>query len=199
MSKKRLTREESQQQTRKELLKVASEMFAKKGFYSTSVDQIAEEAGYSKGAIYSNFGSKDDLFLSVFKENQKEDLRNLEAMAEEYNSLDEFINMIENNHQYERKENQNWSILKLEFLLYAMRDSSVSKKLAPILEESRSQMTKILKRLYQTESQKHLVSIDKLAFLLLSLDIGIGIQSYVDEESIPENVFSEGLRLLLKA
>jgi len=55
--------------TRKELLKVASKMFAKQGFYSTSVDQIAEEAGYSKGAIYSNFGSKDDLFLSVFREN----------------------------------------------------------------------------------------------------------------------------------
>ncbi|MEI3600279.1 MULTISPECIES: TetR/AcrR family transcriptional regulator [unclassified Oceanobacillus] len=199
MSKKRLTREESKQQTRRELLEVASEMFAKQGFYSTSVDQIAEEAGYSKGAIYSNFGSKDDLFLSVFKENQKEDLQNLEAIAEEYNSLDEFINMIENNHQYERKENEDWSILKLEFLLYAMRDDSVSKKLAPILEESRSQMINILKKFYQTKDQKQLVSIDKLAFLLLSLDIGIGIQSYVDEESIPENVFAEGLRLLLKA
>ncbi|MEI3614072.1 TetR/AcrR family transcriptional regulator [Pseudogracilibacillus sp. SO30301A] len=198
MSKKRLTREESKQQTRKELLEVASEMFAKQGFYSTSVDQIAEEAGYSKGAIYSNFGSKDDLFLSVFKENQKEDLQSLEAIAEEYDSLDEFINMIENNHQYERKENQDWSILKLEFLLYAMRDDSVSKKLAPILEESRSQMTNILKAFYQPDDQKRLVSIDKLAFLLLSLDIGIGIQSYVDEESIPENIFADGLKLLLK-
>lgn len=199
MSKKRLTREESKQQTRKELLEVASEMFAEQGFYSTSVDQIAEEAGYSKGAIYSNFGSKDDLFLSVFKENQKEDLQHLEIIAEEYSSLDEFIQKIEQNHQQERNENQDWSILKLEFLLYAMRDATVSKKLAPILQDSRSQMTNILKRFYQTKEQKHVVSIDKLAFLLLSLDIGIGIQSYVDEESIPENVFAEGLKLLLKA
>lgn len=199
MSKKRLTRKESKQQTRKELLKVASVMFAKQGFHSTSVDQIAEEAGYSKGAVYSNFGSKDDLFLSVFKENQKEDLQNLKKISEEHNSLDEFINMIENNHQYERKENQDWSILKLEFLLYAMRNASVSEKLAPILEESRLQMTHILERFYQIKDQKHSISIDKLAFLLLSLDIGIGIQSYVDEESVPENVFAEGLRLLLKA
>lgn len=199
MAKKRLTREESKQQTRRELLKVASEMFAKQGFYSTSVDKIAEEAGYSKGAVYSNFGSKEDLFLSVFKENQKEDLQNFKSIAEEYNSLDEFINMIENYHQYERKENEDWSILKLEFLLYAMRDESVSKKLAPILEESRTQITNILKKFYQTKNQKQLVSIDKLAFLLLSLDIGIGIQSYVDEESIPENIFADGLRLLLKA
>lgn len=199
MAKKRLTREESKQQTRRELLKVASEMFAKQGFYSTSVDKIAEEAGYSKGAVYSNFGSKEDLFLSVFKENQKEDLQNFKSIAEEYNSLDEFINMIENYHQYERKENEDWSILKLEFLLYAMRDESVSKKLAPILEESRTQITNILKKFYQTKNQKQSVSIDKLAFLLLSLDIGIGIQSYVDEESIPENIFADGLRLLLKA
>lgn len=197
MTKKRLTREESKQQTRTKLLKVASEMFAKQGFYSTSVDQIAEEAGYSKGAVYSNFGSKEDLFLAVFSENQKEDLQNIKQIAEEYNSLDEFINMIEQNHQYERKENQDWGILKLEFLLYAMRDANVRKKLAPILEDSRLQMVHILEHFYESNDEKHPISIDKLAFLLLSLDIGIGIQSYVDENSIPDHVFAEGLKLLL--
>jgi len=60
-------------------------------------------------------------------------------------------------------------------------------------------MINILKDFYHPDDQKHLVSVDKLAFLLLSLDIGIGIQSYVDEESIPENVFADGLKLLLKA
>src|SRR5690625_521350 len=116
LNKKRLTREESKQKTRNELLQVASKMFAKKGFHDTSVDQIAEEAGYSKGAVYSNFGSKEDLFLSVFSENQKKDLQKFEEIAGEYHSLDDFIKMIDKNHQVERKENRDWGMLKLEFL-----------------------------------------------------------------------------------
>lgn len=198
MSKKRLTREESKKQTRKELIKVASKMFAKQGFYSTSVEQVAENAGYSKGAVYSNFGSKDDLFLAVFKENQNEDLKKLEMAAMEVNTIDEFINMVEQNHQYERKENQDWSILKLEFVLYAMRNDDVRKKLAPILEESRAQMRTILQSIYHVDDREVSISMNDLTFLLLSLDIGIGVQSYIDEKNIPENIFSEGLKLLFQ-
>src|SRR5690625_668717 len=198
MSKKRLTREESKKQTRKELIKVASKMFAKQGFYSTSVEQVAENAGYSKGAVYSNFGSKDDLFLAVFKENQNEDLKKVEMAAMEVNTSDEFINMGEQNHQYERKENQDWSILKLEFVLYAMRNDDVRKKLAPILEESRAQMRTILQSIYHVDDREVSISMNDLTFLLLSLDIGIGVQSYIDEKNIPENIFSEGLKLLFQ-
>lgn len=197
MDKKRLTREQSQQQTRERLLKVATSMFAKRGFYDTSVDRIAEAAGYSKGAVYSNFGSKDDLFLAVFSNQQTEDIDHIEKKAETFNSLEEFIQFINKNHELERKENRDWSILKLEFLLYAMRQETVRINLAEILEENRVQMTNILKKFYPTDTGKLDISIDHLAFILLSLDIGIGIQSYVDEESTPKDIYSLGLQRLL--
>jgi len=62
----RLTREQSRAQTRERLLASAAVVFAREGYAGASVDRIAEEAGYSKGALYSNFASKDELFFELF-------------------------------------------------------------------------------------------------------------------------------------
>jgi AcrR family transcriptional regulator len=63
--KRRLTREESKARTRYELLRAASRLFLRNGFVATSLADIAEEAGLTKGAVYSNFESKEDLFLAL--------------------------------------------------------------------------------------------------------------------------------------
>ncbi len=65
---KRETRAEKQARTRAELLATAAKVFAQRGYNGASVEQIAEEAGYSHGAVYSNFDGKADLFLAVFEE-----------------------------------------------------------------------------------------------------------------------------------
>jgi len=63
--RRRLTREESKARTRYELLRAASRLFLRNGFVATSLADIAEEAGLTKGAVYSNFESKEDLFLAL--------------------------------------------------------------------------------------------------------------------------------------
>ncbi|MGC7194485.1 helix-turn-helix domain-containing protein, partial [Mycobacteroides abscessus subsp. abscessus] len=63
--KKRLSRAEKRVQTRQRLLDAAAETFARKGFATASLDEIAEAAGFSIGAVYSNFASKDDLFAQL--------------------------------------------------------------------------------------------------------------------------------------
>jgi len=63
--RRRLTREESKARTRQELLRAASRLFLRNGFVDTSLSDIAEEAGITKGAVYSNFESKEDLFLAL--------------------------------------------------------------------------------------------------------------------------------------
>ena len=66
--KQRLTREESKARTRSELLRAASRLFLRKGYVATSLSDIAEEAALTKGAVYSNFDSKEDLFLALLQE-----------------------------------------------------------------------------------------------------------------------------------
>ena len=63
----RLSRMERCEKTRQDLLNAAEKCFVTRGFHATSVDEVAERAGYTKGAVYSNFGSKEDLFFGVYQ------------------------------------------------------------------------------------------------------------------------------------
>jgi AcrR family transcriptional regulator len=62
-----LTRAERQQRTREELVDAAECLFSRQGFHATSIDAVAAEAGFTTGAIYSNFESKEDLFFAVYE------------------------------------------------------------------------------------------------------------------------------------
>jgi AcrR family transcriptional regulator len=68
--RKRLTREESQAQTRATLMAVGRKHFIRYGLGGAVAEKIAEDAGYSRGALYSNFDGKEELFLAVIREEQ---------------------------------------------------------------------------------------------------------------------------------
>jgi AcrR family transcriptional regulator len=77
----RLTRAERKAQTRDELLAAGDRLFRERGFHGTSLDQVAASAGYTKGAVYSNFASKEDLFLAIYERRVEEALvRNTTAL-----------------------------------------------------------------------------------------------------------------------
>jgi AcrR family transcriptional regulator len=78
----RLSRVESQAVTRARLVAAARELFRKQGYATTSVDRIAEAAGYSKGAVYSNFENKEAIFLAVLEAQAQESLNELLARIE---------------------------------------------------------------------------------------------------------------------
>jgi AcrR family transcriptional regulator len=67
MATRPLTRAERREQTRDDLVAAADRCFVEGGFHATSLDQIATSAGYTKGAVYSNFASKEDLFFAVYE------------------------------------------------------------------------------------------------------------------------------------
>ncbi len=72
MARKRLSREESKAKTRQELIRAANRLFLRNGYVATSLANIAEEAALTKGAVYSNFESKEDLFLALLQESDPE-------------------------------------------------------------------------------------------------------------------------------
>src|SRR5207302_10703785 len=67
----RLTREEKKAQTRERLIEAGAKVFAAKGFAATSLDEVADAAGLTKGAVYSNFDNKEDLVRAVLEMNQR--------------------------------------------------------------------------------------------------------------------------------
>ena len=75
--RKRLSREQSQAQTRERLLEAARSLFVQRGFGGTSIRDIAEEAGYSQGAFYSNFPDKEALLLDLLRGHMEAEARQL--------------------------------------------------------------------------------------------------------------------------
>ncbi len=63
----RLNRQERKSQTRERLIDAAAVVFAQRGFEAASLDEVAAAAGYTKGAVYSNFASKTDLFIALIE------------------------------------------------------------------------------------------------------------------------------------
>jgi len=63
MKRKRKTQAERREETREQLLAAAADVFARSGFHATSLESVADEAGFSRGAVYYNFADKEELFL----------------------------------------------------------------------------------------------------------------------------------------
>lgn len=79
----RLTREQSREQTRQRLLDATHALFATQGFSATSVEQIALEAGYTRGAFYSNFQDKADIFLALLRREHERIMGEFQALLDE--------------------------------------------------------------------------------------------------------------------
>ncbi|USY54065.1 TetR/AcrR family transcriptional regulator [Bacillus sp. 1780r2a1] len=187
---KRLTMEEKKQQTKEMLLNSAEVIFSKKGFNGASVDEIAEEAGYSKGAVYSNFSNKEDLFLALYD-------RRFKHQLEEWEQL--FKSQLENGSRFDKIESllishsksnhdSKWTLLMLEFTLYALRNEDIKQKLASRYNLILSSMKEDISSHFMGKNISH-EKIDEIVVSLLSLETGLNIL-----ESIIPNIIDEGFR-----
>ena len=112
-----LTRADRQAQTRDELIGAAERLFTRNGFHATSVDAVADAAGYTKGAVYSNFESKEDLFFAVYErrvDRRVEEMeRTLLSGETAYAGMERLIADLEGRHD------QGWLAAFFEFALYS--------------------------------------------------------------------------------
>ena len=119
-TRRRLTREERKEVTRMRLIEAAERLFIRKGFDNASVEEISEAAGYSRGAFYSNFDDKEQVFLAVIdrrrpKANQDDILQHLSQNgAERIAAVREWFAT-----QWRLKD---FIALRMEFSRKAMRD-----------------------------------------------------------------------------
>src|SRR5256885_14555703 len=88
MNRKRLSRDDSREQTTQRLLDAAEKLIVKKGLEAASVENIAAAAGYTRGAFYSNFSSKDDLFIELLRRDHQKATAQLNALRDASLSVD---------------------------------------------------------------------------------------------------------------
>ena len=161
------------ERTRRKLIRAALEVVARKGFQSASVDAIASRAGYSIGALYSNFANKDELFLAVFDEHVSwfEEQVAAAARAEDrVGALSEWMEEIANQPEQ--------FLVFVEFWAYAVRKPKVRRQLAERLEQMRARVTE-------------LVGDERVALIALATARGLTIEKLADPSTVPDEVVSE--------
>ena len=114
------TREDRRNRTRAELIAVAERRFSADGYHATSLDAVADEAGFTKGAVYSNFSSKEDLFFAVYERRVE---RSLAAAAHvpEANDVDAAVREQVAAAAARRDHDDGWLAVFLEFWTHVLR------------------------------------------------------------------------------
>jgi AcrR family transcriptional regulator len=124
------TRAERQAQTRGELVDAAQRLFTAQGFHATSIDAVAAEAGFTKGAVYSNFSSKEDLFLAVYERRVDARLAEIEAILAEAPTLPEGIERIIPGNRGRPERDDGWMAVFFEFWAHALRHPRLRERFA---------------------------------------------------------------------
>lgn len=191
----RLTRPESQARTRAELIATARDLLLANGYANTSLERVAETAGYSKGAVYSNFSSKKEICLEVLeliRTTKVGEVANvLTAAVELDGQIAAFQTWAE-----KTLGDVGWTMLEFEFMVVARDDADLRASLVCSLGAVRSVVASLLEELTSSAGVTLPVSASDAANTLLSLGIGLGIQRAVDP-SISAQPITDGLRMLL--
>lgn len=175
----RLTRAESQARTREQLVATAAELFLAHGYNATSLDQVAEHAGYSKGAVYSNFSNKDELCLAALHQVRTERSAALLTLFTDPTTVEDGLAAFEEWAERTLGDNA-WTSLEIEFAVRTRGDSALRGRIAQDARAIREMLGAALAAMCEKLGVTTVLPIQDAATALLSLGIGLGIQRALD-------------------
>lgn len=131
--------QERTEETRRVLLKSARLIFARDGFEACRIEDIAAAAGYTRGAFYANFSTKEELFFALLQEETDGHASRIRAVLESYESVERRMAALRD-YYVQRIADREWGMLMLEFKLFAARHPKLRPKLAAIHRRIRASM-----------------------------------------------------------
>ncbi len=182
----RLTREESRQRTRAAILDAAEAAFSSRGYRASSLDEIALAAGFTKGAVYSNFASKPALFLALLDRRADRDrprLTGAEGPPPEGPPP-----------EGPPPEDPAWSLATLDFLVDAVADDSTRAALAERYAEARRQTGD---QVCAGRPDPAWGTREEVASVAMALGTGLIIQSIIDPGAVAGDLFGRAMSALL--
>jgi AcrR family transcriptional regulator len=187
MKRKRLTREQSKDQTRERLLDAALAIFMKKGFVATSVEDIAGAAGYTRGAFYSNFRSKPEVFLELLRRDHESMQADLHLIFEGDATREEMEERVLAYYSRLPRDNKCF-LLWAEAKLLAARDARFRTKFNAFLREKLEQLTAYIREFSERAGTPLLLPPETLALGLTSLCDGIEFFYTSDPQNVTDSV-----------
>jgi len=194
MPRKRLNRDESRAQTRQSLLVAAAKVIAKRGFGGTSVEDITAEAGYSRGAFYSNFKGKDDLFIELLRDDHAEMLQVFREIFLSTEKLDDLGNRLRSFYGQIFRSNDH-CLLWMEARLHAVRHAAFRTRLNQLIDENRAHIIGFIERYHALKGTPPVIPAREVAIGLIALAESIKFAHIVDPKQVDDGVANRVLEL----
>lgn len=192
---RRLTRRESQEVTRARLIEAAERVFIRFGFDAASVEQIAEAAGFSRGAFYSNFADKDSLFLAVLNKRRLETAKAVEEIFLQNPDAAQRLRAVRDWYVTQWQQKQ-WITLRTEFQLRALRNRAVRTRLARILRQELETYSALVAQYFAQAGTAMADRPETIALSLVAMAEGLGSIALVDAEWASGLGFAEAPNLV---
>ncbi|MPZ51371.1 MAG: TetR family transcriptional regulator [Acidimicrobiia bacterium] len=196
---KRLSQAERRAQTRERLLEAAAEVLAERGYLGTSVDAIAEKAGYTKGAFYANFAHKEELLMALVERQCDQQLAAVEELFAEPGSLEERLRRASELIMAEGEEQRRRHLLYFELWIQAMRDPELRRRYADFNEEIRTRVADLLEEEAAHQGLRLPAPSRQLASAVLGAGDGLILQQLVDPAPVGVDAFATILKLLFQS
>ena len=187
MHRKRLSRADSRERTAQRLMDAAEQLIARQGLDATSVEDIAEQAGYSRGAFYSNFKSKEDLFFEVLRRDQERTNRRFAGALEESRPLEQARARMRDLYAALYSDAASFMIWT-EGRMLSTRDVAFRTRLATLIAERRDFVVKLIEDLYRRAGAVSTMPLEPLAMGLISLMEGVSFFGASCPEGMPPEV-----------
>jgi len=190
MAQPRLSRDEKRAETRAALVRSAADVFARRGFHAASVDEIAENAGFSVGALYSNFERKEDLLLAAIEQNVADWAR---LFAERFREADDIGDQA-------RSIADAWIagvtaepepfLLWIELWAYAVRNDRLRDELAVRSRGIRELFTSMLREAAEQAGVALPDDVaEELGAVFDALGLGLAVRRLLDPNAVPDGLF----------
>ena len=185
---KRQTRKEKQAETRSRLLDAGERVFLRRGLQGSSVEEIAAEAGFTRGAFYSNFKSKDELFVELLHKRVYDRYAEMtkDAVKQPGSPREQLRWGIERVRDVQEGEQDRWLLrLWLECLTQAARDEEFRKLAATFWSGNRGLLAQQIEATFKELGRKPPAPPARLATAMIALDVGLAVQHMVDPGEAP--------------
>lgn len=193
--RKRLTREERRRLTREQLLVSAREVFEERGYAGSSLEEIADRAGFTRKAVYSNFSGKADLLLEIVERQMQVHIEWVESILGEGTAERQALD-VGSAFSFFFSEERAWERLFHEFLIVAARDDEVGSRYRARARDTKRVITRLVDERAQKAGVELNLPAERLVLGLFALMMGIALEKLLDPEQNDDTLFGEMLALI---
>ena len=184
----RLSRKEKQAHTRMCLMQSAAKVFARRGLQQASIDEVAGDAGFTKGAFYANFKSKEELFLAMLDERFAQRIEQIDRVWNAEGDLrDKTRQSGEDFAQY--LDDEEWARLFFEFAAYAARNEDFRQELVTRYRALRDRVADLYRRQKEQMGIDPPVPPEQVAVMTFAMANGLALEKLLEPEVVREDTF----------